>query len=480
MTSSLLAWSQTRFSSLYDYNNQYQVAFTILELQNGGYLIGSKNIGPEYSDNKLLLHRLDALGNEIWQKEINKEGYIYYLDFGAMLRLPDGNYLLAGDYKEIITELYDVFLIKIDTSGNVLWEKTYGTSDKNDFFGNFALTPDSTYIQVCGQTRRTDASGNIWLFKTDLDGEVIWDEEISQTGWQHGQHLAMLNTGSFWLASRYETADLSQYKVYKINDSGQSVWEHKLGSQYDDSGFPKIVALPDGSSIFTGAVGTTDWRVHLAYAVKLSPSGEIVWEKTYHTGFSSSAFAQPVVLEDGSAILSGSVDFDTLSSPRYARFWKINAEGDMIWEQIHHHNPDSNNIDAYIYHQISTSDEGIAGVGFSYDWNTLQDIWILKLDSDGCLIENCMVSAVEPEEEVMMDIYPNPATEEVFVLLPDDFEAAMWNITDVFGQVLRVVATHAQGSPIRIDVSQLPAGLYWLQTFDAEARMSTKPFQVIR
>lgn len=475
----LSLFSQARFSKLYDYNDDIQVAFTILEQSDAGYLVGMKTKGVEYSDNKILLFRLDASGDVVWQNEIYSEGFIYYLDFGSMLRLPDGNYLLGGAIKELATELHNVFLIKTDTIGNVLWEKRYGAGDKNDFFGNFALTPDSAHIQVCGQTRRTDPSGNIWLFQTDLEGEVTWDKEISSSGWQHGQHLAMLNDGSFYMAVHYGAVDNFQYKVYRINASGQTLWQKEVGTNYDDSGFSKVVALPDGSALFNGSVGTSNWQIHHAYVAKLSPSGGIVWEKNYHTGFSSYAFAQPVILSDGSVVLSGGVYLDSLNPALYVRFWKINAEGDVLWEQVHYYN---SSLPNYIYHQIGTSDGGFAGVGFTHaPGTTFQDTWVLKLDSEGCLIENCTVSAVEPEEEVMMDIYPNPATEEVFVLLPDDFEAAMWNITDVYGQVLRVVATHAQGSPVRIDVSQLPAGLYWLQTFDAEARrMSTKPFQVIR
>jgi hypothetical protein len=473
------AISQIRFSRLYDYNdNDIQTGFTILEYPgNDGYLVGMKTSGAEYSDNKILLFRLDASGDVVWQNEIYAEGFIYYLDFGSILRLPDGNYLLGGTIKELATELRDAFLIKTDTLGNVLWEKRYGTGDKNDFFGNFALTPDSTHIQVCGQTRRTDTSGNIWLFKTDLEGEMIWDKEISASGWQHGQHLAMSADGSFLLASQYGTSDLTQYKAYKISASGQVMWQKKVGTNYNDAGFPKIVALPDGSGLFTGSIGTADWRVHLAYAVKLSPAGAIVWEKTYQTGFSSTAFAQPVVLEDGSIVLSGGVDFDTLSSPGYTRLWKIDSEGEMLWERIYSENTE---IDNYIYHQIGTTDGGLAGVGAAYGTSTVQDIWVLKLDSEGCLVESCTVATGEPEGEEQMNLYPNPATDEIYVLPPDDFEATMWNITDVFGRVRQAVTTPAQASPIRIDLSQLPAGLYWLQAAADGKRTAAKIFQVIR
>jgi hypothetical protein len=469
--------AQIRFSKLYDYNNQSQIGVTVLEIQSGGYLTVSKNIGPEYSDNKLLLHRLDAFGNVLWQKEIYSEGFIYYLDYGAMLRLPDGNYLLGGDIKEISTELSDAFLIKIDTSGNVLWEKKYGTSDKNDFFGNFAFTPDSTHIQACGQTRRTDPAGNIWLFKTDLEGELVWDKEISSSGWQHGQQLAMLSDGSFYVAVRYGTSSLYQYKVYKFDASGNTAWQKKVGTNYDDSGYPKVVALPDDSALFIGSVGTSNWQVHHAYAAKLSPSGDIVWEKTHHTGFSSYAFAQPVVLPDGSAVLSGSVYLDNLNWDLHARFWKIDADGEIIWDHIYYSNPNTPN---YIYHQIGTFDTGLTGIGSSHGTTTKQDTWILKLDSEGCLVENCTVSATEPEEEAIMNIYPNPATEGIFVQLPDGFKATTWDITDVLGRVRQLVATQTQEIPVSIDVSQLPAGLYWLRAFDAGRRMSVRSFQVIR
>lgn len=463
----LCAFAQTRFNRLYDYNdNDIQTAFTILEQSDAGYLVGMKTKGAEYSDNKILLFRLNAWGDVMWQNEIYKEGFIYYMDYGSMLRLPDGNYLLGGSIKDLLTDLNNTYLIKIDTSGNVLWEKIYGNSDKNDFFGNFALTPDSTHIQVCGQTRRTDASGNIWLFKTDLEGEVVWDKEIPASGWQNGNYMAMLADESFLLASHYGTSDLTQYKAYKFDASGNMMWQKKVGTNFDDDGFPKIVALPDGSALFTGAVGTADWRVHHAYAVKLSPSGDIVWEKIYHTGFSTTTFARPVVLEDGSAILSGGLDYDTLSSPRYTRFWKINTEGDMLWEQIHYYNP--NGGSNYIYHQTDASDGGVVGVGFSHEPSaTKQDAWVLKLDSEGCLVEDCTVSAGEPEQAPAvgsMVFAPNPGSgfTTVRYALEGGSQQAVFMLVDVLGrQVLsRPLPSDAGNNEIHLDLQVLPVGAY--------------------
>ena len=60
--------------------------------------------------------------------------------------------------------------------------------------------------------------------KTDLVGEVVWDKKISSSGWQHGQHLAMLNNGGFYVAAHYGTSAQYQYKVYKFDASGNTIW----------------------------------------------------------------------------------------------------------------------------------------------------------------------------------------------------------------------------------------------------------------
>jgi hypothetical protein len=457
-----IAQNTTRFSKLYDYNNNYQSTFTILEVQSGGYIIGAKNTGPEYSDNKLLLYRLDAYGSQLWQKEIYTEGFIYYFDYGSMLRLPDGNYLLGGTIKEISTQLADAFLIKMDTSGNLLWTKTYGIADKNDSFSNFALTPDSARVMICGQTRRTDASGNIWLLKTNLDGDMVWETEYQVQGWQHGQHLAMLGDGSFLLAVHFGNSSIYQYKVYKISASGQIIWERKLGTEYDDDGSPKIVALPDGSGLFTGAVGTTSSSKNIAYVAKLSPVGEIVWEKKHAAGITSSAFAQPVLLENGKAILSGGVTLDLINQIKYVRLWKIDAEGEILWERIYSYNESNPN---YIYHQIGTSDGGIAGVGFSHATGTLQDIWMLKVDSLGCLEPGCdgSVAAPEPGAAIGLSIRPNPVTDWLTVASPEAVLLGL-RLTDLSGRVLEDVQFFRQHGlrEYHLSLAALPPGLYVL------------------
>jgi hypothetical protein len=466
MLPSFCAFSQNRFSKLLDYNNQYQGAIAVMEAPTGGYLTGSKNIGTEYSDNKLLLHRLDADGNEIWQKEIYTEGFIYYLDFGAMLRLPDGNYLLGGDYKEIATELLDAFMVKIDTSGNVLWMKTYGSATKNDFFGHFALTPDSLHIMISGQTRKTDAAGNIWFVKTDLNGEQEWEKELPGAGWQDSEYMAMLGDGSFFLASFFGTSNQYEYKVYRINASGDVMWQKEVGTNYDDSGFPKVVALPDGSCLFTGSVGTADWRVHLPYAIRVSASGNTVWEKTYPAGFTSRAFAQPIVSNDGTVVLSGGIEYDTFFAPLYVRTWKIDFNGDMLWERVHYGNPA---IDNYIYHQIATTDGGIMGVGSAFGSTTLQDIWLLKLDSEGCLEENCLVATEDPEVEPEQDdggltFAPNPGSDFVTVTytLHSTGREAIFTLSDMYGRQVLVqpIPADAGTGQFGINLHDLPVGVY--------------------
>jgi hypothetical protein len=338
---------------------------------------------------------------------------------------------------------------------------------KNDFFGNFALTPDSAHIMICGQTRKTDAAGNIWFVKTNLDGEQEWEKELAGAGWQHGEFMAMLGDGSFFLASQFGTSNQYEYKVYRINASGDVMWQKEVGTEYDDDGFPKVVALPDGSGLFTGSVGTADWRVHLPYAIKLSTSGNTVWEKTYPAGFTSRAFARPIVSNDGTVVLSGGIEYDTFFAPLYVRTWKIDSNGDMLWERVHYNNPTGDN---YIYHQTSAYDGGIIGVGFSHaPGETFQDAWVLKLDSEGCLEENCLVATEEPEEEPEQDdggltFAPNPGSDFVTVTytLHSTGREAIFTLSDMYGRrvLVQSIPADATTGQFGINLHDLPVGVY--------------------
>lgn len=148
-------------------------AFSDLELTNdGGFLIvGSHYIDPYFSNS--LVIKADLSGNIEWQKEFNLKIY----DFGRYIaQTSDGGIIVVGDAFSP-NQSTDVFMLRLDNLGNVLWKKAVGGSGPTDSVGpqGFAITPDDGYILV------TLYSNNAIIHKFDSNGTLQWQKSYAQT-----------------------------------------------------------------------------------------------------------------------------------------------------------------------------------------------------------------------------------------------------------------------------------------------------------
>ena len=159
-------------------------AYSIQQTSDGGYVIGgttincTKNINGTRSYYPFLL-KTDTSGNKIWEERYR--GFALSIqqttDGGHIvtgtINLPRDNVGTYGDKLQA-----DVYLLKIDKDGNVVWEKNYG-EDKTD--GGYTLdegrsvqqTSDGGYV-IVGDTKPYGTRSDVYLLKTDNDGNLQW------------------------------------------------------------------------------------------------------------------------------------------------------------------------------------------------------------------------------------------------------------------------------------------------------------------
>ena len=121
--------------------------------------------------------RQAPLAAESWEKTLDGSGY----DNAASVRqTSDGGYVIVGKTYSYSND-DDVWLIKTDTLGNKLWDKTFGGSGKDEA-NSVQQTSDGGYI-IAGSTNSSGAGHNVaWLIKTDSDGNKQWDRAFSGSG----------------------------------------------------------------------------------------------------------------------------------------------------------------------------------------------------------------------------------------------------------------------------------------------------------
>ncbi len=135
---------------------------------DGGYII----TGPDSLSSNILLIRTDEKGDTIWTKIYSDNN----ADIGyAVRQTSDGGFILTGGLNSF-GHLGYLFLIKTDDSGEILWNKRYTGKDRN--LGYFVQeTSDHGFI-VTGETEFPSGIPNIFLIKTDSEGNILFTQNI--------------------------------------------------------------------------------------------------------------------------------------------------------------------------------------------------------------------------------------------------------------------------------------------------------------
>ena len=137
------------------------------------------------------LIKVDADGNDIWDKTFGGDGP----ENGASVQqTSDGGYIIAGSTESFGAGDWDVWLIKTDADGNDIWNKTFGGSDR-DYGHSVQQTSDGGYI-IAGRTGSYGAGGlDVWLIKTDAEGERIWDKTFGGGDLERGHSIQQTSDG---------------------------------------------------------------------------------------------------------------------------------------------------------------------------------------------------------------------------------------------------------------------------------------------
>ncbi|MCW5907217.1 MAG: T9SS type A sorting domain-containing protein [Chitinophagales bacterium] len=336
----------------------------------------------------------------------------------ALIQADDNHFYIAGIKTDNQPVNGNVCLVKIDTAGNRIWEKFYNEYKLDDARSIIQLSNGNLLIGAFRSDNnfQTQQHANTWLLEVDTGGNIVrqWFDPNDSTYVAEGLRQTQ-DGGVIYGAQKKKQQSVNDvYKsstIVKLDSNFNKQWMYDSDT-LSPTGFTDIEILPDGSYI---ACGTKNYRY--AWIVKLSATGQKLWSREYVgiPDWGSQNFLTDIdVLPDGSLIAVGQCQLSGATPPQ---------------------------------------------VG-----------WFLKLDSNGCEIENCLVGIEEPAplsvgEGSGVRLFPNPTSSSVTVSLEYEMLNAVLKVYDVTGkavkefQVSSLPAGHA-GLQFTIDISDLSKGLY--------------------
>jgi hypothetical protein len=272
-----------------------------------------------------------------------------------------------------------VYLVKMDTSGNIQWNQTYGgTSFERGW--SVVQTSDGGYA-IAGSTVSFGAGGyDIYLVKTDPAGNMQWNQTYGGGGTDLGYSMAQSSDGGFVIAGVTGSfvSNPNFYDVYlvKTNASGAMQWNQTYGGARDDFGMSVVKTSDGGYAIagYTDSFGSSNTNVYL---VKVDANGNLQWNQTY--GGTNNEEGRSIVqtTDGGYAIAGDSFIFMATSSDVY--LVKVDANGNLQWNQTY----GGANTD-YGYSVIQTSEGGYAIAGTTASFGTgYYEAYLVKTDATG-------------------------------------------------------------------------------------------------
>ena len=149
--------------------------------------------------------KLDQAGTVSWQKTYGGSGYEYAY---SIQQTSDGGYIVAGDTSSFGAGDDDMWILKLDQDGTVSWQKTYGGVSGDDHAHSIQQTTDGGYI-VAGYTDvlwgwRSD----MWILKLDQTGNVSWQKTYGGTDFDEAYSIQQTSDGGYIVAGTTNPLEL--------------------------------------------------------------------------------------------------------------------------------------------------------------------------------------------------------------------------------------------------------------------------------
>ena len=318
-----------------------------------------------------------------------------------------------GDITDKNEDSFDYWLLKFNDANELLWSKTYGGT-LDDRGNDIVATQDGGFaITGYGSSNDNDISINngnqdFWISKLDSDGNIIWEKSFGYSGSDRAYSIIQTQDQGFLISGVLDvTASAGEgnsksyfiehaggdYWAIKLDSNGNQEWTKYFGGNLSDDPYG-ITQTTDGNFILVGSSDSEDVDItnnkgsYDYWVVSISNSGILLWEKNF--GGTEIDEARGITnTSDGNFLIIGNTrsnDVDVSNNIGGSDIWllKISPFGELLWEKT------IGGTGFDIGNSISKSINGyiISGASRSLDGNTTgnngqNDAFITEINENG-------------------------------------------------------------------------------------------------
>ena len=484
--------AQQNFNRSYYYGeNTYGMA--AVAYQNhfifGGYnsipvLDSNLSVGTYYNKVMGYAFRTNLSGDSLFFQNYYNDDSAYLAQFdwnGAMTILhgskgEDGNSYWTGYRPPPDSAVYwyqsDLYIVKLDSLGNTLWEKSYDAPGDSSYVGwTIDYNEQTGRIVTCGYLTKNTQDKQGFIVEIDTAGNLLNKWVPINANNHESNFISLISIDSIIITvgdKRGLGFNNRQPLICAMNTVGQLLWSHYFPPTSNNNFVANVVAINSQEFIlyWVHAVkqGSSPW-VWVHHLVKMDIAGNIIWDKpvfySYHTN------GRLNYLDNGNVMFSG-VFKDTLGGPMNGYLVMFDTSGTILWDRLF--------IKTWGQFQwlrdgVQTSDGGFVITGETggsninpITGNLSIDLWIVKTDSNGLITSDNQLEPPPLAQSHLSPPYPNPANEYsmVDVIIPPNIEKALLHVFDITGREINTFTLQEGLSQLKIETSHLKNGTYLL------------------
>ena len=257
-------------------NNADNYAYSGQQTSDGGYIMTGNTTGIVPSDYDVYLVKTDSNGDTLWSKQYGTSGPNMYDNGWCVKQTSDGGYIIACQGPVA------AWIIKTDSNGDSLWTKTFLPSGSNgsDLY-SIQQTLDTGYI-VTGTANFSGTSNDIYLIKTDSLGDTLWTRTWGGAAWDRGQSVQQTSDTGYIVVGYTYSFGVGSYDVYLIKTdlNGDSLWTKTYGDVNENTGW-SVRQTTDGGYIIGGTTSIPTPLNYDVWLIKTNSAGDTLWTKKF-------------------------------------------------------------------------------------------------------------------------------------------------------------------------------------------------------
>jgi len=348
---------------------------TVMVLDDG-FLIGgsTQSFGSGQFDAWLL--RIDRFGNLIWQRSF---GGSQDDTLEAMIRMGD-HIVFTGSTFSLGNHMPSLYVGSVDLDGMREWQRGLFLDEDDRYSGHAIVNINDAHVMIAGYEERIKAFNgqkDAQLNAVSLDGKHKWSRRFGGNKPEHAYSLLRLQDG-YLFAGDTDTwgKGLIDAYVVRLDEDGNRLWHRAYGFKYNESA-RQIIQTREGGFIFVGSSSSFTDRGKEMYIVKMNAKGHTEWQG--HYGYRDDEEGFGIIEVEGGYVAVGYTR-SIKSHDTQLYLVKLSPQGQVIWERTY------GGVNDDIGYAIAKTDDGMIVTGMSKGGTERgEDLYLLKLDKEGRL-----------------------------------------------------------------------------------------------